>query len=582
MTASPDAEDPRLLSVASTIAKGLPVDWTTAPTDADPESTTILEELRRLESVCQASSPIPETWGPVEITGELGRGSYGTVYSALDQDLGLEIALKVIRPGRDGDDHDIRRALNEARLLAQVNHSNVVRVYSAERIGQEVGIAMELVRGRTLHWLVRAHGPFSASETMLIGQDLCRAVAAVHGARLLHGDIKANNVMRAHGGRTVLMDFGAGHDLKASPARTGRRTAGTPIYLAPEVMAGAPRTKASDIYSLGILLFYLATGSYPVDGQSRDDIERQHEAHAPRRLLRDVRPELPEAFIHVVDRATAERPEDRYQTAGEFEAALHRASQDEVVPEPVPPPIPRWALPLVAALAVAIGAGYQWWPSSTSAVPETSAVPASVAAVAAAPPATTTTADSYEVEAAFYRYQGGTAVRLQPGSRIAPGDELSFQIQSSVPTYVYVVNEDDRGEAYLLFPLPGQQLANPLPPGSRHEIPGVVNGERTNWQVSSAGGREHFVVFASPEPPSPAFERMFDSLPRPVPGAAPAPQPLSGELATVLRGVGGLKKAPARPAGERMSNEFTAPLPDARETARGVWVRQLTLENPGK
>lgn len=574
MTASPDAEDPRLLSVASTIARGHPVDWSTVPTD--PETTTILEELRQIEGVCQASSPVPDAWGPFEITGELGHGSYGTVYSAMDHDLGLEIALKVIRPGRDGEDHDIRRALNEARLLAQINHANVVRVYSAERIGREVGIAMELVRGRTLHWLVRAHGPFSASETILIGQELCRAVAAVHGARLLHGDIKANNVMRAHGGRTVLMDFGAGHDLKSSPERAHRRAAGTPIYLAPEVLAGAPRTTASDIYSLGILLFHLATGTYPVNGHTRDDIERQHEAHAPRRLLRDVRPDLPEAFIRVVERASAERPEDRYQTAGELETALHRMSQDDVVPDPVPTPLRRWALPLAAALVMAAGAGYHWWPSSPGAVP----APTSAAAVTPPPPAVG--ADSYDVEAAFYRHQGGKAVRLQSGARIAPGDELSFEIQSLVPTYVYVVNEDDRGEAYLLFPLPGQQLANPLPPGARHAIPGVVNGERINWQVSSAGGREHFVVFASPEPPSPAFERMFQSLPQPTPGAAPAPQPLPGELATALRGVGGLKKAPARPAGELMSHAFTAPLPDTRETARGVWVRQLTLENPGK
>jgi len=578
MTASPGAEDPRILSVASSIAKGERVEWSQVPTDTDPETTTILTELRQIERVSASAQPIPDAWGHLQITGELGQGSYGTVYGAIDPELGIEIALKVVRAGEDADPADIRRALNEARLLAQITHPNVVRIYSAERIGHDVGIAMELVRGRTLHWLVRAHGPFSASETMLIGVDLCRAVAAVHGARLLHGDIKANNVMRAHGGRTVLMDFGAGHDLKASPERAGRRTAGTPIYLAPEVLAGEPRSKASDIYSLGVLLFYLATGAYPVDGQTRDDIERQHGSHTPRRLLRDVRPDLPEAFNRVVERAIAVRPEDRYQTAGELEAALHYAIRDDVpVPVPVPTPVPRWALPLAAALAVTLAwAGYQWWP------PAREVTNLATAAGVAAPPPAPAPVESYEVEAAFYRQANGAAVRLQPGSRVAPGDELSFQIQSSVPTYVYVVNEDDRGEAYLLFPLPGQQLANPLPPGSRHDIPGVVNGERINWQVSSAGGREHFLVFVSPEPPSPAFERMFQSLPRPTAGGAPNPQPLPGELAAALRGVGGLKKAPARPAGERISNDFTVPLPDTPETARGVWVRQLTLENPGK
>jgi eukaryotic-like serine/threonine-protein kinase len=577
MTAHPHADDPRLLSVASAIAKGERVDWAALPAVTDPETTTILDELRALEGVCQASSPIPDAWGPFRITGELGHGSYGTVYSALDHNLGVEVALKVIRAGANGEELDTARALNEARLLAQVNHPNVVRVYWAEQIGQEVGISMELVRGRTLHWLVRANGPFSASETMLIGVDLCRAVAAVHGARLLHGDIKANNVMRATGGRAVLMDFGAGYDQKSATRRLSRRTAGTPIYLAPEVLDGEPRSKASDIYSLGVLLFYLATGTYPVDGQTRDDIERTHEARAPRRLLRDVRPDLPESFIHVVERATAELPEDRYQTAGELEAALSRASRED---DPVPVPTPtRWPLPLAAALAVVLlGIGYQTWSSRPDTI---ASAPGATAAGVVTPAPAPVPAGSYDVEAAFYRQQRGNAVRLQPGARVAPGDQLSLQIQTSVPSYVYVVNEDDQGESYLLYPLPGQHLTNPVPPGERHEIPGVVNGERVTWVVSSAGGREHFLVFVSPQPVSPAFERLFASLPRPTAGA-PTAQRVPDELASALRGVGGLAKAPARPAGERLSNEFAVPLPDARETARGVWVRQLTLENPGK
>jgi len=576
MTAHPHADDPRLLSVASTIAKGERVDWDALPADTDPETTTILDELRALEGVCQASSPIPDAWGPFRITGEIGHGSYGTVYSALDHNLGVEVALKVIRAGATGEEVDAARALNEARLLAQINHPNVVRVYWAEQIGQEVGISMELVRGRTLHWLVRTNGPFSASETMLIGVDLCRAVAAVHGARLLHGDIKANNVMRATGGRAVLMDFGAGYDQKSGARRLRRRTAGTPIYLAPEVLDGEPRSKASDIYSLGVLLFYLATGTYPVDGHTPDEIEGKHEARA-RRLLRDLRPDLPESFIHVVERATAERPEDRYQTVGELEAALNRASREDD-PVPVPTPTPRWPLPLAAVVAIALmGVGYQTWRSR----PDTTVTSPGAGNAGVVTPPAPVPAGSYDVEAAFYRQQSGNAVRLQPGTRVAPGDQLSLQIQTSVPSYVYVVNEDDQGESYLLFPLPGQHLTNPVPPGERHEIPGVVNGERITWVVSSAGGREHFLVFVSPQPVSPAFERMFAGLPRPTAGA-PTAQRVPDELASALRGVGGLAKAPARPSGERLSNEFAVPLPDARETARGVWVRQLTLENPGK
>ncbi len=163
---------------------------------------------------------------------------------------------------------------------------------------------------------------------------------------------------------------------------------------------------------------------------------------------------------------------------------------------------------------------------------------------------------------------------------MAPGDRLSLRVQGSIPLYVYIVNEDDRGASFLLYPLPGEQPVAPLPAGQRHEIPGVVNGERTFWQITTAGGREHFVIFATPDPPTPAFARMFAELPRPTMDAPVLAQPLTTDLVGALRGVGGLATAPAKPGASVLTNDMTIPLPDGEETARGVWVRQLTLENP--
>jgi hypothetical protein len=151
-----------------------------------------------------------------------------------------------------------------------------------------------------------------------------------------------------------------------------------------------------------------------------------------------------------------------------------------------------------------------------------------------------------------------------------------------VPIYAYVVNEDERGNSFLLFPLPGQALGNPLPAGVRHEIPGRVNGEPLRWVVDTAGGREHFLVFVTPNAPTPAFERMFAALRRPSLGAPVLAAPLTGDLVGALRGVGGLAKAPPAPATPSLSGQFTTALPEKGETATGVWVRQLTLENPGK
>lgn len=582
MTDRARTEDVGLLDVAAAIAKGDAVDWASVGNNPDPEITTILDELRSLESLSRTGHPIPDAWGPYRITGELGHGSYGTVYRATDDDLGLDIALKVIRPLDPDDDAAATHALQEARLLAQVTHPNVVRIFGAERVATEVGIAMELVEGQTLQRLMRTQGPFSANETLLIGGELCGALAAVHGARLLHGDIKATNVMRATGGRTVLMDFGAGFDLKS--ARGGStRTAGTPIYLAPEVLAGEAPTVTSDIYSLGVLLFYLATGAYPVEGHTRTEIEQQHQVRAPRRRLRQLRPDLPEPFIRIVERATAEQPEDRYQTAADLETALTTVlRRDEPRTDS-----DRWPsrrlVAVAAAIAVAVlGLAYRAATSRPESAPAGIVAGVGEAAGSVPPIVEPAVADAYQIEAAFYRHEGGRDVRLTSGARIAPGNDLSLRIQSSVPVYAYVVNEDERGNSFLLFPLPDQSLVNPLAPGVRHEIPGKVNGEVLRWVVDSTGGREHFLVFVTPEPPTPAFERVFAALRRPTLGAPILAEPLSGDLVGALRGVGGLAKAAPATSGPALSGQFTAALPDAEETAKGVWVRQLTLENPGK
>ncbi len=599
MSAEPRVDDPRLLSVAAAIADGAPIDWQKVAPDADAETTAMLDELRVLERVSRMSGPTPNAWGRFVIRGEIGHGSYGTVYRACDANLNLEVALKVVRPRAGMAFDQASRGLNEARLLAQVNHPNVVRVFQADCLGPEIGVAMELVHGRTFRDLVREQGPFSARETMLVGVDVCCALAAVHGVRLVHGDVKAQNVMRATGGRTVLMDFGAGFDVKTDPA-SGGRFEGTPMYLAPEVFDGEPRTPVSDVYSLGVMLYYLATGSYPVDAHTRSEVERRHVQHAPRRLLRDVRPDLPDEFIRVVEQAIAERPQDRYQTAGQFEAALDRALRHTPAPVPVPSPwpIPRWAL-AVAGMLIGLGLGYSAWrsalespatgtvassvmgaPGPAVSAPGGSAAAASPSGSGAVPPGLPD--DSYRIEAAFYRERSGSSARLLSGARVAPGDRLSLRVASSVPTYVYVVNEDDQGASFLLFPLPGQDVANPLTADARHEIPGQVHGERTFWTVSTAGGREHFLIFASPQPLMPTLERALASLPRPTVDAPIAAQRLPSDLVGMLRGVGGLSKAPARSTDAGLNQSYSVPLPETAEITRGVWVRQLTLDNPVK
>ena len=187
------------------------------------------------------------------------------------------------------------------------------------------------------------------------------------------------------------------------------------------------------------------------------------------------------------------------------------------------------------------------------------------------------TAAIYNIDAGLYRVTEAGETRLRPGDRVAPGDRLALQAQLSRPAHIYVVNEDEVGESYLLFPLPDQSIANPLPAGQRVRLAG---GGTTplNWTVTTAGGREHFLIFATPEP-LPAFDRMFAALPHPQLNAPMLAAPLTTEALGVLRGVGGLTASPRASAG-KLTEQFTTPLPDTAETASGLWVRQITLANP--
>jgi hypothetical protein len=431
---------------------------------------------------------------------------------------------------------------------------------------------MEVVTGCTLSTWLANQGQLGAREAALVGLDLCRALAAVHRAGLVHGDVKARNVMRAAGGRTVLMDFGTGKDLHAARPATDAVSdlAGTPLYLAPEVFAGASRTTSTDIYSLGVLLFHLVTTKYPVDGATELEVEQTHQRGA-RTRLRDARPDLPDGFVHTIERAISVDPGERYRTAGEFEADL-AAFLGQRGDRPASPFRSMWLAAALLAIVLAGGTSTTLlrWRNVPAIRGTASPVPADRTAA--------TAASSYAIDTGFYTERERQETRLRFGDRVAPGDTLYAKLRVSVPAYVYIVNEDDRGESYLLFPLPGQSVRNPLPANSTIRIPGTRDDNRVSWKITSAGGREHFLVFASPDRLQ-EFEDMFAALPhaefdKPVQTAKLPAQTLGR-----LRGVGGLAADHAA-APARLAGLFTRPLADGEETAQGVWVRQLTLDNP--
>ena len=294
-------------------------------------------------------------WGHLLLIRKIGEGAFGEVYEALDTWLDHPRALKLLKP-EVANRVSAPQILHEARKLVRVRHPNVVMVHGADSHDGRVGFWMDLIEGQTLEERVH-EGRLSAGEAIYIGQELCRALAAVHHANLLHRDIKAQNVMRASdGGRIILMDFGAG-EFRDSP--TTGRPQGTPLYLAPEIITGASATTQSDTYALGVLLYYLVTGKFPVEGKSLTDLLFAH-AQGVRRHLRDARPDLPDAFVSVVERAIDPDPARRFASAGDLHAALEERDPLKLAPivqPPVPalpPPHPQLPLAHILVGAVAI------------------------------------------------------------------------------------------------------------------------------------------------------------------------------------------------------------------------------------
>jgi serine/threonine-protein kinase len=325
------SEQVSLEQILERIADGQPVDWEHAERGVADGEREVLRHLRVLSALGETHQSVPSSleavtssnvvaspsamttalpstpqrWGRYRLVRQIGRGSYGVVYLARDDDLERDVAIKLLHLS-----FALRSDVKaEGRTLAAVRHPNVVTVYGVEESGAQLALCMEYIHGRTLDDIVRSDGPMNAEEAVVAGQAIGRALAAVHHVGILHRDVKARNVMRERAGRYVLMDLGAG--LQADAPASGN--VGTPIYMAPELLEGAAATRQTDVYALGVLLYFLVTGSYPVSGKSSDEIRAAHRS-GQRFPLHERRPDLPDAFVRAVERATAPRADERYDS----------------------------------------------------------------------------------------------------------------------------------------------------------------------------------------------------------------------------------------------------------------------------
>jgi hypothetical protein len=530
-------ESDRLLDLAGAASDGAEVDWGREEEGCSGEGdrslvralgflALVLGEHRRLHGAGGLPAPA-RTWGPLEILEVIGQGAFGTVYRARDPRLDRPVALK-LRPAHPGSAESL---VAEGRLMARVRHPNVAAV---------------------------------------------------------HGDVKPQNVVRGAGGRLVLMDFGSGRDLLREARRSEGEVSGTPLFMAPEVLAGGTKTVRSDLYSLGAVLFHLLTGRYPVEAGSVEGLRSAH-AEGRTRPIRDLRPDIPAPLAACVGRALARDPEARFGSAGDLERALldslrgtagarRRLSRPAAVAA---------ALAATAALVavdvwlrrggpVAPAAGGP--PSAEAGLAGPSPGPSRPAAPATgAPPSREAAVAALVAGARVALFRAGVAADepLESGARVSPGDRLFLEFRADAPAHVYVLNLDRRGGGYVLFPVPGAQWSNPLAAGVTHRLPGGRDWENDSWEVTSAGGREAIIVVASLRPLD-RLEAALASLEAASP-EGPA-RPLEGEI---LRGVARLADS-ARPAGGDPAAVLGAlrDLATAPPEAGGVLVREIELENP--
>ncbi len=257
-----------------------------------------------------------------EILGVIGSGGMATVYRARDQRLGRDVAVKILHSQFAADHDFVERFRQEAEFAAGLSsHPNIVSIFDVGESGDLHYIVMELVEGQNLKQLIAAEAPLSVDRAFSIGQAIASALAFAHQRGLVHRDIKPQNVLVAPDGSVKVTDFGIARSSTSSQMTRTGLVMGTAHYLSPEQAQGRPAESASDIYSLGIVLFEMLTGQLPFDADNPLGIAMKQVHDAPPSPNR-LNPSIPPAAAAVVLRALNKNPADRYRSAAEFGLAM--------------------------------------------------------------------------------------------------------------------------------------------------------------------------------------------------------------------------------------------------------------------
>jgi serine/threonine-protein kinase len=268
-----------------------------------------------------------------QIIRTLGEGGMANVYLAHDTILDRNVAVKILRGDLASDDKFVRRFQREALSASSLSHPNIVEMYDVGEDDGQYYIVMEYVEGKTLKQLLKKRGNLTITEVMDIMLQLTDGMAHAHDSYIIHRDIKPQNIMILENGMIKITDFGIAMALNSTQLTQTNSVMGSVHYLPPEQANGKGSTIKSDIYSMGILMYELLTGSIPYKGENAVEIALKH-LKEPLPSIKIALPNLPQSIENIILKSTAKNPKNRYSDAREMYEDIKTALNESRMNEP--------------------------------------------------------------------------------------------------------------------------------------------------------------------------------------------------------------------------------------------------------